>query len=65
MKHLKVNLFIIFWIVVGIIYFPIFFCAWLLHIVARVLLSIAYAGMLKWQMAKQVFSSIFRTNLGI
>ena len=44
---------------IGIIYFPIYLCAWLLRIVARFLLSIAYFGTLDGAMGKEVFKSLF------
>ena len=47
------------WTLVGIIYFPIFLLAWLLKIVARFLLAIAYFGMLKKQMGKMILKSMF------
>lgn len=47
------------WTVVGILYFPIFFLAWLLKCVARILLAIAYFGTLNKSMGKMVFKSIF------
>ncbi len=51
------------WIVIGLLYFPIYFGAWLLHIIARVLLAIAYFFMLQKQAAINTFSSVFTTNL--
>lgn len=51
------------WAVIGIIYFPVYFLAWLLHIIARLLLGLAYLLMLQPQIAKNVFSSVFVTNL--
>ena len=47
------------WTLVGIIYFPVFLLAWLLKIVARFLLAIAYFGMLKKQMGKMILKSMF------
>lgn len=53
------------WSVVGIIYFPIYLLAWFLHIIARILLAIAYLFMLQPHIARNVFSSVFVTNLKI
>lgn len=53
------------WFVVGTIYFPIYLSAWFLHIIARVLLAIAYLFMLQPHIARNVFSSVFVTNLKI
>lgn len=51
------------WLLVGIAYFPVYLAAWVLHIVARILLAIAYLFMLQPHVAKNVFSSVFVTNL--
>lgn len=53
------------WFVVGTIYFPIYLSAWFLHIIARILLAIAYLFMLQPHIARNVFSSVFVTNLKI
>lgn len=53
------------WLIIGIIYFPIYFVAWCLHIIARILLAIAYLFMLQPHVARNVFSSVFVTNLKI
>ena len=53
------------WLIIGIIYFPIYFAAWCLHIIARILLAIAYLFMLQPHIARNVFSSVFVTNLKI
>lgn len=58
-KITKSTLVFCLWTLVGIIYFPIFLLAWLLKIAARILLAIAYFGMLNKQMGKMVFKSIF------
>lgn len=50
------------WFIVGLIYFPIFFIAWVLHVIARLLLSISYLGMLNGRIAKDIFKSIFKFN---
>lgn len=53
------------WFAVGTIYFPIYLSAWFLHIIARILLAIAYLFMLQQHIARNVFSSVFVTNLKI
>lgn len=53
------------WFFVGFIYFPMYLTAWILHIVARLLLAIAYLLMLQPRVARNVFSSVFVTNLKI
>ena len=62
MKRNKPMFFIITWTLLGLMYLPIFISAWLLHVVARLLLSISYFGMLNRQRGKDVFMSIFRFN---
>lgn len=62
MERNRPMLFIIVWALVGLIYSPIFIAAWLLHIVARLLLSITYFGLLNARMGKDVFKSIFIWN---
>lgn len=53
------------WFVIGVIYFPVYLAAWILHIVARLLLATAYLFMLQPHVARNVFSSVFVTNLKI
>ncbi len=62
MKRNRPMLFIITWTLVGLAYSPVFIAAWLLHIIARFLLSISYFGMLNGKMGRDVFKSIFRWN---
>lgn len=62
MKQNKPLFLIVIWTIVGLIYFPVFFAAWLLHIVARLILAISYLGLLNGQRAKDVFKSLFRFN---
>jgi len=62
MKRNRPMLFIITWAIAGLLYLPIFMTAWILHIVARLLLSISYLGLLNYPMANDVFKSIFRWN---
>lgn len=49
----------ILFVLIGLIYFPIYVSMWVLRIVARLLLSIAYYGTLERKMGKNVFKSIF------
>ena len=62
MKRNRPMLFIITWTLAGLVYLPVFIAAWLLHIVARLLLSISYLGLLNASMARDVFKSIFKWN---
>lgn len=62
MKRNRPMLFILVWTLAGLCYAPVFIAAWVLHIVARLLLSIAYFGMLNGQQGKDVFKSLFRFN---
>ena len=55
-------LFIITWALMGLLYSPIFIAAWLLHIIARLLLAISYFGLLNGKQARDVFNSLFRFN---
>lgn len=47
------------WNIVGALYFPIYILAWLLHKIAKLILSISYLGLLQPRYAKDVFKSIF------
>ena len=62
MKRNRPMLFIITWTIVGLIYAPVFIAAWVLHIVARVLLAFSYIGMLNGQRGKDILKSIFMFN---
>ena len=59
MKSNRPMLFILVWTLAGLCYAPVFIAAWFLHIVARLLLSIAYFGMLNGQRGRDVFKSLF------
>lgn len=48
------------WKHIGIVYFPIYFLAWVLHKVARVLLAIAYFGMLDKRPGKDIIKYLFK-----
>lgn len=62
MKRNRPMLFILIWTLIGLCYAPVFITAWLLHIIARLLLSIAYFGLLNSQRGADVFKSLFRFN---
>ena len=62
MKSNRPMLFILVWTLAGFIYAPVFIAAWILHIVARFLLSISYFGMLNGRRGKDVFNSLFKFN---
>lgn len=55
----KASATVILWIILGVIYSPIYICAWVLRIVARFLLSISYFGMFNGKMGRDVFKSLF------
>lgn len=59
MKKLKIPYKLIIWTLIGLIYLPVFISAWLLRIVARILLAIAYFGTLNGRMGVAVLKSIF------
>ena len=59
MKKLKLPYKLIIWTIIGLIYLPVYVSAWLLRIVARILLAIAYFGTLNGRMGVAVLKSIF------
>lgn len=59
MKKLKLQYKLIIWTIIGLIYLPVYISAWLLRIVARILLAIAYFGTLNGRMGVAVLKSIF------
>ena len=48
------------WVILGIIYYPIYASAWLLHKVARLALAIAYFFMFQRRMAKDIIINLFK-----
>lgn len=46
-------------IVVGVIYTPAWLLAIVLRFIARFLLGISYAGLLKFRVSKDIFKSLF------
>lgn len=59
MKKFKLPYKLIIWTLIGLIYLPVYISAWLLRIVARILLAIAYFGTLNGRMGVAVLKSIF------
>lgn len=59
MKKLKLPYKLIIWTLIGLIYLPVYISAWLLRIIARILLAIAYFGTLNGKMGVAVLKSIF------
>ena len=59
MNKLKLPYKLIIWTLIGLIYLPVYISAWLLRIVARILLAIAYFGTLNGRMGVAVLKSIF------
>lgn len=45
---------------VEIIYAPVYLSAWVLHKIARILLAIAYAGLLNGRVAQDIIKSLFK-----
>lgn len=48
--------------IVLILYVPIYIAAFILHAIARVLLSIAYAGLLNFKYSKDVILSVINRH---
>lgn len=48
------------WRYVGVLYFPIYLLAWVLHKIARLMLAIAYFGLLSKQAGKDIIKSLFK-----
>ena len=48
------------WRYVGVLYFPIYLLAWVLHKIARLVLAIAYFGLLNKQVGKDIIKSLFK-----
>lgn len=62
MKKLKLPYKLIIWTIIGLIYLPVYISAWLLRIVARILLAVAYFGTLNGRIGVAVLKSIFSFN---
>lgn len=50
------------WQILGILYFPIYLLAWILHNVSRLLLAISYLGMLNIKISKDIITNLFIWN---
>ncbi len=50
------------WRALGLAYYPVYAAAWLLHKGARLLLALAYFGMLRGQEAKDIVKHLFMRN---
>lgn len=48
------------WRYVGVLYFPIYLLAWVLHKIARLVLVISYFGMLEKRIGKDIIKSLFK-----
>lgn len=48
------------WICLGVVYAPVYIASWLLHKVARLMLAIAYFGLLNKQAGKDIIKSLFK-----
>lgn len=50
------------WVILGILYIPIFLASWLLNVISRAFLALSYYGMLDYLKGKNVFKSLFQWN---
>ena len=48
------------WQILGVIYFSAYVAFWLLHEIARLMLAIAYFGLLNKQAGKDIIKSLFK-----
>lgn len=48
------------WRCAGVLYFPIYLLAWVLHKIARLMLAIAYFGLLSKRTGKDIIKSLFK-----
>ena len=48
------------WRYVGVLYFPIYLLALVLHKIARLVLAISYFGMLEKRVGKDIIKSLFK-----
>lgn len=47
------------WLLLGVLYFPVYLAFWLFHKIVRLLLAISYFGMFEKQVGKDIISSLF------
>lgn len=45
--------------ILGIIYYPVYAAAWILHKIARLILAICYFLMFKWRMGADIIKTLF------
>lgn len=50
------------WRYVGVLYFPIYLLAWVLHKIARFMLAITYFGLLNKRTGKDIIKSLFKRH---
>lgn len=56
---MKKKVFSILWKIIGVLYFPIYVLAWLLHKITRFLLAISYFGLLQPKTGKDILKYMF------
>lgn len=47
------------WLLLGVLYFPVYLAFWLFHKIARLLLAVSYFGMFEKQIGKDIILSLF------
>lgn len=47
------------WLLLGVLYFPVYLAFWIFHKIARLLLAISYFGMFEKQIGKDILLSLF------
>ena len=47
------------WLLLGVLYFPVYLAFWLFHKIARLLLAISYFGMFEKQVGKDILLNLF------
>lgn len=62
MKKNRSMWFQVLWVILGILYIPLFLASWLLNVVSRAFLALSYYGMLDYLRGKNVFKSLFQWN---
>lgn len=50
------------WKHVGVFYFPVYLLAWILHRIARLMLAIAYFGLLSTRAGKDIVKSLVKRH---
>lgn len=54
------KVFDVIWLILAMIYAPLFIASWIIHKIARLLLAVAYFGMFEMQMAKDIVLNLFK-----